>query len=90
MHAPFQGDPGKTIKPVTWKEASTASPKRKQGSDVVAGVLLCAAAPLELLYATSRGRENIAPCRHIFIDLVSAGNKTRDSKQQLHFRQCQI
>jgi hypothetical protein len=54
MHAPFQGDPGKTIKPVTWKEASTASPKRKQGSDVVAGVLLCAAAPLELLYATSR------------------------------------
>jgi hypothetical protein len=34
MHAPFQGDPGKTIKPVTWKEASnqTASPKRKQAT----------------------------------------------------------
>jgi len=25
-----------------------------------------------------------------FIYLVSAGNKTRDSKQQLHFRQYQI
>ena len=34
MHAPFQGDPGKTIKPVIWKEASNqaASPKRKQAT----------------------------------------------------------
>ena len=35
-------------------------------------------------------RKTIVPCREIFIYLVSAGNKTRDSKQQLHFRQYQI
>lgn len=35
-------------------------------------------------------RKTIVPCREIIIYLVSAGNKTRDSKQQLHFRQYQI
>ena len=35
-------------------------------------------------------RKTIVPCREIFIYLVSAGNKTRDSKQQLHFRQYQV
>jgi hypothetical protein len=35
-------------------------------------------------------RKTIVPCREIVIYLVSAGNKTRDSKQQLHFRQYQI
>jgi hypothetical protein len=35
-------------------------------------------------------RKTIVPCREIFIYLASAGNKTRDSKQQLHFRQYQI
>ena len=44
-----------------------ASPPRPKPS-VTTGVLLCAAAPLEFLYATSRDGTISPPCRHIFID----------------------
>jgi hypothetical protein len=65
------------------------APKRKQLRNVMTGQSLCAAAPLELRYANSQRRENFLSCRHIF-HWVSAGTKTRESKQQLHFRQYQI
>jgi hypothetical protein len=50
-------------------------------------------APLELAYATNRDGNSdgkiIFPVLISLIDLVSAGNTTRDPKQALYFGQCQ-
>jgi hypothetical protein len=69
---------------------NTASKSASKRRGVVAGVSLCAAAPLELPCATSSGGKPSCLVVKFFIYLVSAGNKTRDSKQQLHFQQYQI
>jgi hypothetical protein len=50
----------------------------------------CTAASLELPYAASSDGKLLSLVVKVFIYFVSAGNKTRDSKQQLHFRQYQI
>ena len=65
------------------------SPKRKQLPNVMTGQSLCAAAPLELPYANSSDGKISSLVVILFIDGL-AGNKTRESKQQLHFRQYQI
>jgi hypothetical protein len=57
---------------------------------VAAAASLSAVSPLELPYATSSGGRPSCLVVKFLIYLVSAGNKTRDSKQQLHFRQYQI
>jgi hypothetical protein len=73
------------------RQASRRARKAQEsGVTVVTGVSLCAAAPLELPYATSSGGKPSCLVVKFFIYLVSAGNKTSDSKQQLHFRQYQI
>jgi len=40
-------------------------------------------------YATSSDGKILSPVLISFIDLVTAGNETRDSKLQSHFQQCQ-
>jgi hypothetical protein len=68
----------------------TTSPKRKQLRNVMTGQSLCAAAPLELPYATSSDGKISSLVVIFFIDLVSEGDETGESKQQLYFRQYQI
>jgi hypothetical protein len=70
------------------KQATTQSTRRRRNRRD--RVSRCAAAPLELPYATSGGGKPSCLDVKFFIYLVSAGNKTRESKQQLHFRQYQI
>jgi hypothetical protein len=67
----------------------TTSPKRKQLRNVMTGQSLCAA-PLELPYATSSDGKISSLVVIFFIDLVSEGDETGESKQQLYFRQYQI
>jgi hypothetical protein len=80
------------VKRSDWRRQASRRPRKsaRKRRDVVTGVSLCAARPLELPYATSSGGKPSSLVVKFFIYLVSAGNNTRDSKQQLHFRQYQI
>ena len=86
--------PGKDDQTSNLEGQRQASRRPRQSAsklrNVVTGVSLCAAAPLELPYATGSGGKPSPLVVKFFIYLVSAGNETRDSKQQLHFRQYQI